>query len=327
MEFNFNFNEGTVENKAVQLDADKIYDVLILGGGPAAQTAAVYCMRKGVTTGIITKNFGGQVAETSDVENYMGYTHINGPELMKKFREQVEQFEISVLEGYSVTGITAGKIISVSVDNGKEYRTKSLIISTGKSWRKLNVPGEVELTGKGVAYCSICDAPLFKGKKVIVVGGGNSGLESALDLAKAAEFVTLVQFLPELTADRILIDKFEEFQNKKIIFEHEVVEIHGKDRVDGVSLKNRKTGTIEKTNADGIFIEIGLVPNTAPFKGIIPLNEIGEIIVDCACRTGIDGIFAAGDVTSVPFKQIVISAGEGAKAALSACEYILSYQN
>ncbi|HPO45360.1 MAG TPA: FAD-dependent oxidoreductase, partial [Spirochaetota bacterium] len=211
----------------------------------------------------------------------------------------------------------------VRLDDGSAFRARSLIITTGKSSRKLGVPGEIELTGRGVAYCAICDAPLFAGKRVVVVGGGNSGIESAIDLAKIAEHVTVVQFLPELTADRVLVDAFEAFTNTTTLYEHEVMEIVGTQTVESVKIRNRVTGDVSTHEVQGIFIEIGLDPNTASVKGLLKLNEFGEIEVDCACRTNRPGIFAAGDVTSVPFKQIIIAAGEGAKAALSACEYIL----
>jgi len=323
MEFKLNIGAPDTEDRVLRMDAGVLYDVIIVGGGPAALTAAVYCMRKGVSTGLITMDFGGQLSDTSTVENYMGYSYITGVDLANKFKEQVRQFEIAIADGKKAVAIQDGTEKVVRLDDGSAFRARSLIITTGKSSRKLGVPGEIELTGRGVAYCAICDAPLFAGKRVVVVGGGNSGIESAIDLAKTAEHVTVVQFLPELTADRVLVDAFEAFTNTTTLYEHEVMEIVGTQTVESVKIRNRVTGDVSTHEVQGIFIEIGLDPNTVSVKGLLKLNEFGEIEVDCACRTNRPGIFAAGDVTSVPFKQIIIAAGEGAKAALSACEYIL----
>ncbi len=323
MEFKLNIGAPDTEDRVLRMDAGVLYDVIIVGGGPAALTAAVYCMRKGVSTGLITMDFGGQLSDTSTVENYMGYSYITGVDLANKFKEQVRQFEIAIADGKKAVAIEDGTEKIVRLDDGSAFRARSLIITTGKSSRKLGVPGEIELTGRGVAYCAICDAPLFAGKRVVVVGGGNSGIESAIDLAKIAEHVTVVQFLPELTADRVLVDAFEAFTNTTTLYEHEVMEIVGTQTVESVKIRNRVTGDVSTHEVQGIFIEIGLDPNTVSVKGLLKLNEFGEIEVDCACRTNRPGIFAAGDVTSVPFKQIIIAAGEGAKAALSACEYIL----
>ncbi|MBP7603045.1 MAG: FAD-dependent oxidoreductase [Spirochaetes bacterium] len=323
MEFKLNIGTPETENRAVPMDSGVLYDVIIVGGGPAALTAAVYCMRKGVSTGLITMDFGGQLTDTSSVENYMGYSYISGIDLANRFKEQMRQFEIAVIDGKKAAAIEDGREKIVRLEDGSAFRARSLIITTGKSWRRLGVPGETELTGRGVAYCAICDAPLFAGKRVVVVGGGNSGIESAIDLAKIAEHVTVVQFLAELTADKILVDAFSAFTNTTVLYEHEVVEIVGEQQVEKVRIRNRANGEISALQAQGIFIEIGLVPNTTPVKDLLQLNEYGEIEVDCACRTSRPGIFAAGDVTSVPYKQIIIAAGEGAKAALSACDYVL----
>jgi len=324
MEITFNLpGLETIEQRTVPLDSSVIYDVIIIGGGPAALTAAVYCMRKGVKTGLVTLDVGGQVAETSVVENYMGYNHIEGISLVQRFKEQVEQFEIGFLQGYKAIQLQDGTIKKVTCEDGNTYMAKAVIITTGKRWRRLNVPGESELTGKGVAYCAICDAPLFKDKDVIVVGGGNSAVEAAIDLAKLATSVTVVQLLPHLTADKVLQDELSKFNNVLILFEHEVRTIHGTQSVDAVTLYDTKSKKETTSKVQGIFIEIGLVPNTELVKDVVALNHNGEIIIDCNCRTSRPGIFAAGDVTSVPFKQIIIAAGEGAKAALSACEYVL----
>lgn len=323
MDFNLNVGVFSSEQRTVPMDESVLYDAIIIGGGPAAMTAAVYCMRKGVLTGFITKEIGGQVGETSGIENYLGYKYIEGNELVNKFSEHVKQFEIGFKEGAAVQKIFDGKEKTVLLESGEKYRSKALILATGNRWRKLGVPGEDRLVGKGVAYCAICDAPFFAGKKVAVVGGGNSGVEAAIDLAKVATEVTVVQFLEKLTADKILIDKLSENSNVSVLYEHEVKEIQGDERVRAAIVINRKTNQEKQLDVEGVFVQIGLSPNSDMVKGVVSLNERGEIIVDCACRTSAEGIFAAGDVTSVPYKQIIIAAGEGAKAALSACDYIL----
>jgi len=323
MDFNLNLGSFAADHRTVPLEAERVYEVIIVGGGPAAMTAAVYCMRKGASTGFVTKEVGGQVAETSGIENYLGYKYIEGQELVNRFSEQVKQFEIGFREGAGVSKIEAGEVKKIVIDSGESFLAKAVIVSTGNRWRKLGVPGEDRLVGKGVAYCAICDAPLFAGKKVVVVGGGNSGLEAAIDLAKVAEHVTLVQFLERLTGDSILIDKLGMFTNVDILLEHEVKEVKGDDGVTAVTVSDRKTGKARDLDVRGIFVEIGLIPNSEMVKGTVDLNERGEIAVDYACRTSAPGIFAAGDVTNVPYKQIIIAAGEGAKAALAACEYIL----
>ncbi len=323
MEFNLNAVSFISEKNFTPVDTDKIYDVLIIGGGPAGLTAAVYSMRKGADTAVIVKNIGGQVAETSSVENYLGYKYINGVELVEKFKEQVLQFRTGYEEGQGVSAIEDGEIKKAVLDDGRILHSRTLIIASGKSWKKLGVPGEQRLTGKGVAYCTICDAPFFAGKKVIVAGGGNSGVEAAIDLAPTASEVVIVQHHDELTADRILLDKLANFKNIRIICNSTVIAITGEDKVREVTVKNIARGEVTPIQADGIFIEIGLTPNSEFARGVVEMNSSSEIIVDSRCATDREGIFAAGDVTSVPFKQIIIAGGEGAKAALSACEYIL----
>lgn len=323
MDFNLSTISFVSEKNFTPIDTGRIYDVVIIGGGPAGMTAAVYCMRKGVDTAIIIKSIGGQVAETSSVENYLGYKYINGVELVDKFKEQVFQFSVGYEEGQGVSAIMDGEIKKITLEDGRVIQSRALIIASGKSWKKLGVPGEQRLTGRGVAYCTICDAPLFAGKKVIVVGGGNSGVEAAIDLATVASEVVVVQLLDELTADKILLDKLGTFSNVSIILSSRVTDINGEDKVQEVVVQHVETGnvTIEKT--DGIFIEIGLDPNSSFVRGVVEMNSSSEIEIDSRCATNREGIFAAGDVTSVPFKQIIIAGGEGAKAALSACEYIL----
>ncbi|MCF7884992.1 MAG: FAD-dependent oxidoreductase [Candidatus Marinimicrobia bacterium] len=323
MNMNFNLSEMEGENKAEELSNEEIYDVLILGAGPAGMTAAVYCMRKGVNTGLLTDNVGGQVAKTSSVENYMGYRYIEGSDLVQKFQDQVKQFPIGYKEGARAIEIQQGNIKKVITGDGNVYQGKSLVLATGKSPRWLNVPGEDKYMGRGIAVCAICDAPLYKDKDVIVVGGGNSGAEATIDLAKVANHITIIQDKDRLTADRILLDKLNQFDNFDTLLEHKVTRIFGTENLEGVEVKNIKTGEKNKLDVQGVFVEIGWVPNSEFIKDTLSLNRWNEINIDCACRTSEQGIFAAGDVSSVPYKQIIAAAGDGAKAALSACEYVM----
>ena len=324
LDFNLKPSQDEETNyKTVDLDTEKIYDVLIIGGGPAGLTAAVYCMRKGVSTALITDEIGGQVTSTTEIENYMGYMYIEGEELVDKFEDQVKQFEIAYQSNKRVKSITDDKINQVTLEDGTTYQAKSIIVAAGKSSRKINCPGEERLTGKGVAYCAICDAPLYADKEVVIVGGGNSAIEAAIDLAKIAEKVTIIQLLDHLTADEILIERLEDYDNVDILFEHEVAKIEGENKVENIVVQDTQQNNKQDITADGIFIEIGWIPNTNFVEGVLQLNDYNEIMVDCKCRTNKEGIFAAGDITNVPFKQIIIASGEGAKAALSACDYVL----
>jgi len=299
-----------------------MYELLIIGGGPAGMTAAVYAARKKLNTLLISYDIGGQVLWTAGVENYMGYQFIEGLELMKKFEEQVKQFPLDMKTGERVSSLSqTNGGFEVRTDKGKNYQAKAAIIATGKRPRQLNVPGEDKLKGRGVTYCAICDGPLFAGENVAVIGGGNSALEAAEDIVKIAEHVYLVSLTP-LTGDQILIDKVKNANNLTMFLEHEVLEIKGESRVEGIKIRDLKSKQERELDVGGIFIEIGLTPNSEPFKGIVRLNRLGEIEVNCANETGVTGLFAAGDVTNVPEKQIVVAAGEGAKAALKAHRYL-----
>ena len=299
-----------------------MYELIIIGAGPAGMTAAVYAGRKKLNALLVSYNIGGQVLWTAGVENYMGYQFVEGSELMQKFQEQVKQFPIDTKTGQKVSSLSRINTgFELRTDAGESYRAKAVIIATGKRPRQLNVPGEEKLRGRGVTYCAICDGPLFAGDNVAVIGGGNSALEAVDDMIKIAERVHLVSLTP-LTGDQILADKVKAANNLTIFLEHEVLEIQGESRVEGIKIRDLKTRQEKELKVGGIFIEIGLIPNSEPFRGIVSLNRLGEIEVNCANETGVPGLFAAGDVTNVPEKQIVVAAGEGAKAALQAHRYL-----
>ena len=299
-----------------------MYEVMIIGGGPAGMAAAVYAARKRLETLLVSNEIGGQMNWTMGIENYLGYQFIEGPELINKFQTQVDQFPIDQKIGYKVS-----KLVEIeggfeaTTETGEKYQSKVVIFATGKRPRTLNVPGERELTGRGVTYCAICDGPVFAGQRVAVVGGGNSALEAALDMVKIAEHVDMVSLTP-LTGDAILIDKLSGAKNLKIYTEHQTEKIEGKDLVEGMAIKDLKTGRSKRLKVTGIFIEIGLVPNSEAVSGLLELNRWGEVPVSCSCETALPGLYAAGDVTDVPEKQIVVAAGEGTKAALQAHRYL-----
>ena len=299
-----------------------MYEMIIIGGGPAGLTAAVYAARKKLDALLLSKDLGGQPLTTMGIENYMGYQFVEGPELMQKFEEQVKQFPIEVKTGdgaVSISRLDGG--FEVRTEKGEAYQGKTAIIATGKRPRPLNVPGEEQFKGRGVTYCAICDGPLFSGMKVAVIGGGNSALEAADDMVKIGEHVYLVSLTP-LTGDQVLIDKVKAAANLTIFTEHETREILGDNFVSGIKVKDLKSGEVKNLEVGGVFVEIGLVPNSNLAKGLVNLNKWGEIEVNCSCETGIPGLYAAGDVTNVPEKQIVVAAGEGAKAALQAHRYL-----
>ncbi len=299
-----------------------MYELVIIGAGPAGMTAAVYAARKRINALLLSKDLGGQVLWTTGVENYMGYQFIEGPELMQKFEEQVKQFPVEQKIGQGIAALSRlDGGFEVRTDKDESYQAKAVIIATGKRPRQLNVPGEERLRARGVTYCAICDGPLFAGERVVVIGGGNSALEAADDMTKIAEHVYLVSLTP-LTGDQILVDKIKGASNLTILLEHEVMEIEGSSRVEGITIKDLKSGDEKKLDVGGIFVEIGLIPNSEFARDITKLNKSGEIEVNCSCETGIPGLFAAGDVTDVPEKQIVVAAGEGAKAALQAHRYL-----
>ena len=299
-----------------------MYDLLILGGGPAGMTAAVYAARKHIHTLLLSSDLGGQLNWTLGIENYMGYQLVTGFELMEKFKTQVEQFPIDMETGQTLallSKIEGG--FEVATESGKTYQGKAAIIATGKRPRPLGVPGEELLIGRGVSYCAVCDGPFFKGLKVAVVGGGNSALEAVLDLVKIADHIFLVAH-GDLTGDQVLIHKVKDASNLTILLGHETMEIKGKDLVSGIAVRDRKTNEEKDLAVDGVFVEIGLMPNSGFARDLVTVNERNEIRVNCSCETGVPGLYAAGDVTDIPEKQIVVAAGEGAKAALQAHRYL-----
>jgi len=311
--------------KAKEPEPAIIYDLLILGGGPAAMSAAVYAARKMINFAILTRDFGGQIRETSEVENWLGFQSINAKDLADSFEEHVKSFNIPVSLGTSIAEVKKeGDLFKVLTADATMYSSRTMIIATGKRHRPLNVPGENELLGRGVAYCATCDAPFFKGKKVVVAGGGNSAFTTAMDLLKVGADVSLVNFIKGWQADEAFQQRIQQAGKIRLLDYHQIVKIEGKDNVEGVVVRDLKNNSEKMLHANGIFIEIGLSPNNEPVKNLVELNEHGEIIVDCSCKTNVEGLFGAGDVTTVPHKQIVISAGEGAKAALSAYDYLIN---
>jgi alkyl hydroperoxide reductase subunit F len=299
-----------------------MHDLMIIGGGPAGLAASVYAARKRLNTLLISHDIGGQVNWTLGIENYLGYQFIEAPELIDKFQTQVNQFPIDQKIGYKVSRLEKIEGGFEAVTEAEErYQSRAVIFATGKKPRKLNVSGEAELTGRGVTYCAICDGPIFAGQRVAIVGGGNSALEAALDMVKIAEHVDLVSLTP-LTGDAILIDKLSDAKNLSIFTEHQTEKIEGQDFVNGVLIKDLKGGEKKRLDVTGVFIEIGLVPNSEPIRGLIELNKWGEVPISCSGETTLPGLYAAGDVTNIPEKQIVVAAGEGAKAALQAHRYL-----
>jgi len=305
------------------VDLTKVYDVAIIGAGPAGLAAAIYAVRKNLSTILIAFDLGGQLGTTYEVANYPGFQLVTGPDLVQKFFEHVEQYGLEKLIGEKVTGMQVeGRVKIIKTASEREILAKTVIITTGAQKRKLNIPGEKELAGKGVVYCSTCDGPLFKNLTVAIVGAGNSGLEAAIEMDGVARQVSLVS-RGEWSGDAILQDKVSTAKRVEILKFHQPVEIHGKDKVEGFTVKNLQTGETRRLEVDGVFIEVGLFPQTDFALDLIETNERGEIKVDRHGQTGVRGIFAAGDATDSHDKQIVIAAGEGAKAALAAFEYLV----
>jgi alkyl hydroperoxide reductase subunit F len=297
------------------------YDVAVIGGGPAGASASIYAARKGLKTVIVAERIGGQVKDTKGIENLISVPYTEGADLTDRLAKHIAEYDIKVLEHRRLTNIQSDQNRKLELDSGEFLNAKSVIVATGAKWKELDIPGEKEYIGRGVAFCPHCDGPYYKGKDIAVIGGGNSGIEAAIDLAGIVKSVTVYELLPELKADRVLIKKIESMENVSIKKNVQTTEVIGNgDKVTGLQYKDIETGEIKQDDLDGIFVQIGLLPNSSFVEGVVETNRFGEIVVDDKCRTNVKGVYAAGDVTTVPFKQIVISMGEGAKAALTAFE-------
>jgi alkyl hydroperoxide reductase subunit F len=316
---------GGVEREANKIAAKEPFDVLVVGGGPAGAAAAVYAARKGIRTGIASERFGGQVLDTLGIENFISIKETEGPRFALALEEHVRDYDVDIMNLQRAAALVPGEdLIEVKLENGASLKSRSVVISTGARWRNINVPGEREYRNKGVAYCPHCDGPLFKGKRVAVIGGGNSGVEAAIDLAGIVGHVTLVEFDTKLRADAVLQRKLHSLANITVITNAQTTEITGDNqKVNGLVYEDRASGESHQVPLDGVFVQIGLVPNTDWLKGAVELSKHGEIIVDARGQTSVPGVFAAGDATTVPFKQIIIAAGDGAKAALSAFDHLI----
>jgi len=318
-------DKGAVAREAKKLSEKAPYDVLVVGGGPAGASAAIYASRKGIRTGIVAERFGGQVMDTLAIENFISVKETEGPKLVAALEEHVKFYDVDIMNLQRAKAINKGDLFEVELESGATLRSKSVIIATGARWRELGVPGEAEYRGKGVAYCPHCDGPLFKGKPVAVIGGGNSGVEAAIDLAGIVAHVTLLQFDAQLKADAVLQKKLRSLSNVTTVTNAQTTEITGNgEKMNGLNYKNRETGEIVHLDLDAVFVQIGLLPNTDFIKGgPIQLSPFGEIEVNSHGETTLAGVFAAGDVTTVPYKQIIIAMGEGAKASLGAFDYLI----
>jgi alkyl hydroperoxide reductase subunit F len=301
----------------------KEYDVLVIGGGPAGASAAVYAARKGIRTGIVAERFGGQVMDTMGIENLIGTKYTEGPKLVAQLEEHVKEYAVDVMNLQRAKSIVRKDMIEVELESGATLKSKTVIISTGARWRNLGVPGEAEFKNKGVAYCPHCDGPLFKGKHVAVIGGGNSGVEAAIDLAGIVGHVTVFEFMPELKADAVLQKRLYSLPNVTVHKNVQVKEITGQDKVNGIKYVERDTNTEQHLELEGVFVQIGLVPNTDWIGDSLERTRFGEIVVNNHGATDMPGVFAAGDCTATPYKQIIISMGSGANAALGAFDYLI----
>jgi alkyl hydroperoxide reductase subunit F len=315
---------GAAARDAARLNAAARFDMLVVGGGPAGVSAAMYAARKGIRTGLVTDRVGGQTLDTLGIENYLSVAYTEGPKFAAALHEQLRAHEIDLIAGQRVAALQPDGEIGLTLDNGATLKARSVVLAPGARWRNVDVPGEAEYRNKGVAYCPHCDGPLFKGKKVAVIGGGNSGVEAAIDLAGIVEHVTVIEFAEALKADAVLVDKLNSLPNVRVHLNAQTTEITGDgQKVNGLVFKDRSSGALQRIELAGVFVQIGLVPNTEWLKGTIELSRHGEIIVDARGATSLPGVFAAGDATTVPYKQIVIAAGDGSKAALSAFDHLI----
>ncbi|CAG4976212.1 alkyl hydroperoxide reductase subunit F [Novilysobacter luteus] len=319
---------GAAEREAGKIRAKDAFDVLVVGGGPAGAAAAIYAARKGIRTGVAAERFGGQVLDTLAIENFISVQYTEGPKLGVALEQHVREYDVDVMNLQRATALVPasepGGLIEVQLENGASLRSRSVILSTGARWRQMGVPGEEQYRNKGVAYCPHCDGPLFKGKRVAVIGGGNSGVEAAIDLAGIVEHVTLIEFDTRMRADEVLQRKLRSLGNVDILLNAQTTEVLGDgQRVTGLVYRDRSSGESQTVELAGIFVQIGLLPNTEWLKGTVELSPRGEIVIDERGATSVPGVFAAGDATTVPYKQIVIAMGAGSTAALSAFDHLI----
>lgn len=320
---------GASDRQARAINQKAPFDVLVVGGGPAGAAAALYAARKGIRTGVAAERFGGQVLDTLAIENFVSVSHTEGPKMAAALEQHVREYDVDVMTLLRAERLTpAGEdgLVQVALENGAVLRSRTVVLSTGARWRQMNVPGEDLYRNKGVAYCPHCDGPLFKGKRVSVVGGGNSGVEAAIDLAGLASHVTLIEFDERLRADEVLQKKLRSLGNVTIITRAQTTEVIGDgQRVTGLAYLDRSTGATHHLELEGVFVQIGLLPNTEWLKGVVNLSPRGEVMIDDRGQTNVPGVFAAGDCTTVPYKQIIIAMGEGAKASLSAFDHLMRH--
>ena len=318
---------GAAKREAEKIAKKPAFDVLVVGGGPAGAAAAIYAARKGIRTGVAAERFGGQVLDTMAIENFISVPHTEGPKLAAQLEQHVREYDVDVMNLQRATALVpAGKdgLVEVKLANGASLKSKSVVLSTGARWRTMDVPGEAEYRNKGVAYCPHCDGPLFKGKRVAVIGGGNSGVEAAIDLAGIVAHVTLIEFDAKLRADEVLQRKLRSLPNVRVITSAQTTEVLGDgQKVSGLVYTDRVGGDAHRLELEGVFVQIGLLPNTEWFKGTLALSARGEIVIDDRGATSLPGVFAAGDATTVPYKQIVVATGAGATAALSAFDHLI----
>ncbi len=317
-------DSGAAKREAAQLSTRAPYEVLIVGGGPAGAAAAVYAARKGIRTGVVAERFGGQVLDTLGIENFISVKHTEGPHFAVALEQHVRDYKVDIINAQRAEKLVPGALIEVRLASGATLKSRTVVLATGARWREVNVPGEQQYRNRGVAYCPHCDGPLFKGKRVAVIGGGNSGVEAAIDLAGLAAHVTLLEFADKLRADAVLVDKLRSLPNVSVHTNAQTTEITGDgQKVNGLTYTERAGGASRHVELEGVFVQIGLVPNTEWLKGVLELSRHGEIVVDAKGQTSVPGVFAAGDVTTVPFKQIIIAAGDGARAALGAFDHLV----
>jgi alkyl hydroperoxide reductase subunit F len=318
---------GAATRAAESLAKKDAFDVLVVGGGPAGAAAAIYAARKGIRTGVVAERFGGQVLDTMAIENFVSMSYTEGPKLATALEQHVRDYEVDVMNLQRATKLHAAGddgLVGIELENGATLRAKSVVLSTGARWRQMGVPGEEQYRNKGVAYCPHCDGPLFKGKRVAVIGGGNSGVEAAIDLAGIVAHVTLVEFDTRLRADEVLQRKLRSLPNVEIVVNGQSTEVLGDGaKVTGLVVKDRASGSSRTIELEGVFVQIGLLPNTEWLKGSVALSPRGEILIDERGATNVPGVFAAGDATTVPYKQIVIAMGAGSTAALSAFDHLI----